>query len=117
MKSGKDLDLYESPDPPAPPPDLSDYAAWVWRRVITRPKKNISAGRLEALHLAFELLDDYRMLREAIYRESFFVRSARSGLPRRHPLLKDYLEIRKDLLRTWIQLGLHFDASIDGWVL
>ncbi len=110
MKSGKN-DLLPPPDPPA---GLSEYAAGIWRRVVTRHADRISPGRLEALHLAFELLDDYRTLRETIRAEGFTVESKRSGLQRRHPLLDSYFRIQKELIKTWKNLNLNWDVDVDG---
>ena len=110
MKSGKGFD----PTPPEPPEGLTEYATAVWRQVVTRPKSHISAGRLEVLRLAFELLDDYSALKETIRREGFTIESKRSGLPRRHPLLRDYFELQKELIRTWTKVGLHWETDVDG---
>lgn len=110
MKSGKN----ELLPPPEPPESLSEYASKVWRRVVFRHANRISAGRLEALRLAFELLDDYRNLREVIKAEGYTVDSKRSGLQHRHPLLDSYFRIQKELLKSWRDLRLDFNIDVDG---
>ncbi len=110
MKGGRN-DLLPPPDPPESP---SEYASEVWRRVVWRHVNRISAGRLEALRLAFELLDDYLSLRETIGAEGFTVESKRSDLQHRHPLLDSYFRIQKELRKAWRNLHLDFNIDIDG---
>lgn len=95
------------------PAHLSEYSKALWLELVKAP---VSRGRLEALRMTFELLDDYRELQKIIKEEGFTVKSDRSGLTHKHPLLNDYLKARKELIKLWGDMGLKWDPDVEGFV-
>jgi hypothetical protein len=98
-----------------PPSDLSDSSQRLWRAIV--PRRALSPGRLALLTTALEARDRAEAARVAIEKDGLTSTTLTTGAIHAHPLLR----VEKDFLalftRCWVELGLGWDAQIDGTVI
>jgi hypothetical protein len=93
---------------PQAPEFLSDESRRLWSQIITKPA---SAGRLELLTQALLCRDRLATLREAIKTEPT------SNLAVPVYLYKIENDLRRELTRMYVGLGLQWDIHIDGRII
>lgn len=94
-----------------PPRGLSARSRALWRAFV--PSRARSAGRRELLELALRVLDRSAELRALVDGKYVFENLATRAM-HLNPGAKLLLDSEKQLARLWEQLGLSFDAQIDG---
>ncbi|MDI7245859.1 MAG: hypothetical protein QME92_00055 [Bacillota bacterium] len=101
-------------DPAAlePPAHLSERSKALWRQVV--PDRAKSPGRLALLQTALEALDRADQARQVLDREGLFTTTPGSGVTHVHPAARIEREARALFLRAWTELGLEWDAVVDG---
>ena len=98
-----------------PPAYLSDRSQQLWEDiVVTKRKHMISPGRVVLLEQALTALDRADEARDVIKKEGMTTKTITTGAVHVHPLVKVERENRALFARLWKQLGLDFDARVDG---
>jgi P27 family predicted phage terminase small subunit len=97
-----------------PPQHLSTRSQQLWRQIVPRRAK--SPERLTLLQLALEQLDRADAARAEIERDGTTFRTKRTGAIHAHPALAIERQARSSFMRMWDQLGLSWDATLDGGI-
>ena len=101
--------IEQIPDPPA---DLSPRSQETWKEVV--PSRGRSAERLISIHECLKVRDQADRLGELLKEQGLVCESKKTGLVHVNPLLKAQKDFMTLFNRTWLSLGLSWNARIDG---
>ena len=95
-----------------PPEHLSERSGRIWADVV--PSRCRSPGRLLLLQTALESLDRCEQARREVGESGLTTKTETSGAIHANPAVKIEREFRGQFLSAWNQLGLGWDALLDG---
>jgi P27 family predicted phage terminase small subunit len=95
-----------------PPAHLSERARALWRVLV--PRRARSPERLALLTVALEALDRAEQARAQLEQEGLTRTTETTGTVHLHPASRIEKDARSLFARVWEQLGLAWDANLDG---
>ncbi len=99
------------PVPPTPA-GLSERSVVLWHAVV--PARAMSPGRLALIEQALRALDRADQARALVDAAGLVTTTETTGAAHANPCVRIEREARAQFLTAWRDLGLAFDATIDG---